>query len=380
MKSEELKMNRMKTEELLKIVEDQLKVKGSLGVKMGYLCSVDAGFSELLFGQFNKITTYGSYASKMYVLSFESDLKGLKKGMEILDKKSQPEQRKKQGVVKNPSVQMINRLDRLTEYVELMKELFSVEFLSEHPLSASSLSVQLEHLKDNFQPQTESPLGVFRLVEERDGKHVGLVISPMDLSIKVAFTTSEKNTFQNPLTSHYEDKFESFKFHEQSEKHLLQFVEKLGFDKYPMAFNNLQVFKIHFECLNVEGLPFDIFAKSGKTQIRFVNEIITILYVCLGTDIFSKGLMDRLTEYQVIELPEIPGLGTVKDVRLYEADRFFSDPFYDFSLRMGPKLMDDDDGNEFMVAAVQSSVFPYLSKDVLNKGWQHHPIVYEAGK
>ena len=380
MKNEELKMNRMKIEELLKIVEDQLKVKGSLGLKIGYLCSVDAGFSELLFGHFNKITTYGSYANKMYVLSFEPDLKGLKKAISTLDNKVQPEHRTKQGIVKNPPIEKIDRSKRLTDYVELIKELFSEKFLSEHPLSASSLSAQLENLKDNFQPQTESPLGVFRLVEERDGKHVGLVISPMDLSIKVAFTTSDKNTFQNPLTSHYEDRFESFKFHELSEKHFLQFVEKLGFDKYPMAFNNLQVFKIHFECFNVEGLPFDIFAKSGKTQIRFVNEIITKLYVCLGTDIFSKGLMDRLTEYQVNEVPDTPGWGTVKDVRLYEADRFFSDPFYDFSLRMGPKLMDDDDGNEFMVAAVQSSVFPYLSKDELNKGWQHHPIVYEAGK
>ena len=370
----------MKIEESIKIVEDQLKVKGSLGLKMGYLCSVDAGYSELLFGQFNKVTTYGSYGSKMYVLSFEPDLKGLKKAMEVLDIKSQSEHRTKQGVVKKPPLEKKDRLDRLTEYVELMKELFSEKFLSENDLSVSLLSAQLKNLEDNFQPQTESPLGVFRLVEERDGKHVGVVISPMDLSIKVAFTTSDKNTFQNPLTSHYEDKFEGFNFHKQSEKHLLQFVERLGFEKYPMAFNNLQVFKIHFECLNVEGLPFDIFAKSGKTQIRFVNEIITMLYVCLGTDIFSKGMMDRLTEFQVIELPEIPGLGTVKDVRLYEADRFFSDPFYDFSLRMGPKLMDDDDGNEFMVAAVQSSVFPYLSKDVLNKGWQHHPIVYEAGK
>lgn len=59
----------MKIEESIKIVEDQLKVKGSLGLKMGYLCSVDAGYSELLFGQFNKVTTYGSYGSKMYVLS-----------------------------------------------------------------------------------------------------------------------------------------------------------------------------------------------------------------------------------------------------------------------------------------------------------------------
>ena len=42
--------------------------------------------------------------------------------------------------------------------------------------------------------------------------------------------------------------------------------------------------------------------------------------------------------------------------------------------------MNDDDGNEFMVAAVLSSVFPYLFKDELTKGWQHHPIVYEAGK
>ncbi len=370
----------MKIEGLLKIVEDQLKVKGTLGLKMEYLCSVDAGFSELLFGRFNKITTYGSYASKMYVLSFEPDLKGLKKAITTLDKKTQTDHRTKQGVVKNPPLELIDRMTRLSSYVELMKELFSEKFLSEQNLSESSLSAQLENLNDNFQAQTESPLGVFRLVEERDGKHVGLVISPMDLSIKVAFTTSEKSNFQNILSSLYEDKFESFKFHELSEKHHLQFMEKLGFDKYPMAFNNLQVFKILFECFNVEGLPFDIFAKSGKSQIRFVNEIITKLYVCLGTDIFSKGLMDRLTEYQVNEVPETPGWGTVKDVRLYEADRFFSDPFYDFSLRMGPKLMDDDDGNEFMVAAVQSSVFPYLFKDELNKGWQHHPIVYEAGK
>ena len=370
----------MKKDELIKVIEDQLKVKGALRLNIEYLCSVDAGFRELLLGQFNKITTYGSYSSKMYVLSFEPDLKVLKKSIKLLEKKKKPEDRQKQGVVKNPTIHERNRVDVLSGYSELIKELFSSEFLEGMEITPSALSNQLEQLKQQFKPITESPLGIYRLVEKREGQFVGLVISPFDLSIKVAVTSTPTHAFVNPLTCFYEDKFDPFAFNIQAEKHDLQFMEKIGFERYPMAHNNLQVFRILCDCYNVEGFPFDIFAKSGRTQIRFVNELITRLYICFGNDIFSKSLIDRDLEYQVVDVPDIPGLGTVKDVRLYEADRYFSDPFFDFMLRVGPQTMNDDDGNEFMVAAVLSSVFPYLFKDELTKGWQHHPIVYEAGK
>ena len=370
----------MKTVELVKVIEDKLKEKGALTTKIGHACAVDAGFNDLVLERFNKITTHSSSMGKMYVLSFEPDLKGLKQAIEVYEKKKRPENRRKQGVVKNPTKVPTNRLDVLAAHTELITSLFSPEFLNKIDISPSALSEQLEALALQFKPNNETPLEVFRLVEKRDGQFVGLVISPQDLSLKVAVTAAATHAFPNPLTSFYEDKFEPFAFNVQAEKHHLQFMEKIGFEHYPMAHNNLQVFRIVFDCYNVEGFPFDIFAKSGRTQIRFVNELMALLFICLGSDISSKSSIDRDTEYQVVDVPEIPGLGTVKDVRLYEAERYFSDPFFDFSMRFGPQMMQDDDGNEFMVAAALSSVFPFLFKDELDKGWQHHPIVYEAGK
>jgi len=370
----------MKTVELVKVIEDQIKAKGALTTKIGYACAVDAGFQDLVFERFNKITTHRSSNGKMYVLSFEPDLKALKKSLETFEKKKSPEHRHKQGIVKNPTRIPTNRLDILTSHAALISTLFSEEFLKKIDVSPSALSEQLDELAQKFKPSSETPLGIFRLLEKREGQYVGLVISPMDLSVKVAVTSATTHAFPNPLTSFYEDKFDCFEFNVLEEKHHLQFMEKIGFEQYPMAHNNLQVFRILFDCYNVEGLPFDIFAKSGRTQIRFVNELIALLNICLGNDIFSRSFIDRENEYQVVDVPEIPGLGTVKDVRLYEAERYFADPFFDFTLRVGPQMMDDDDGNEFMVAAAQSSVFPYLFKDELTKGWRHHPIVYEAGK
>ena len=370
----------MKTVELVKVIEDQIKSKGALTTKIGYACAVDAAFHNLVLERFNKITTHSSSMGKMYVLSFEPDLKGLKSAIEVYEKKKRPENRRKQEVVKNPIKVPMNRLDVLAAHAELMQSLFSREFLNKMDVSPRALSEQLEALAQRFKPNNETPLDVFRLVEKRDSQFVGLVISPQDLSLKVAVTSAATHAFPNPLTSFYEDKFDPFAFNVQAEKHHLQFMEKIGFEQYPMAHNNLQVFRILFDCYNVEGFPFDIFAKSGRTQIRFVNELISLLYICFGSDIFSKSLIDRDAEYQVIEVPEIPGLGTVNDVRLYEMERYFADPFFDFSVRVGPQTMNDDDGNEFMVAAVLSSVFPYLFKDELNKGWRLHPIVYEAGK
>lgn len=264
----------------------------------------------------------------------------------------------------------------------VIEQVFSDAFILDSNLTEAKLQKDIEAIifPDIKDIKKDEALPVYRLEEKRSDCRIVLWISPIDYDIKLCFALDSVYGILNPVTEYYETYFELDNYHKFAKIHNLSFFEMQGYDKYPKAKNNTQVFSVTFKCYRVKGPVLDIFADSGTSQRRFLDKLLQYLYINIGLDIYGKGLIDKNLEYENIPVMAPAHLQT-KPVATYTGRRVYSTPQYDVILGFMPVKQMDDFDNEFSVTAASITVHPFETGEKPPfRGWVHHPLVYEADK
>ncbi|HHZ65868.1 MAG TPA: hypothetical protein EYN51_10325 [Flavobacteriales bacterium] len=273
----------------------------------------------------------------------------------------------------------------LEDIWKLVNEIFSSQFISKNRISPKSLSRAINKMQLAFPPKgelrSENPVPVFRLEEIRNDLRIILWVNPLDFDVKLCFTHLDSLGIKSFIPEYYNTEFHWFDlYHELSARHHLDFREKWGFPQSPLALNNTQMFSIAFDCIDVEGVPLDLWAESGASQIAFLDKLLETCFLSIGRDIYQCGYIkaDETEETPVLE--GIPENIQSRPIRQYIGKRVFSTPEYDIILHFIPVDLEDDHGQGFVAAAASLTCHPFTTEPRPDLAWYYHPIVYDAGK
>ncbi len=265
---------------------------------------------------------------------------------------------------------------------KICKAIFSTEFISTNHLSESKIESEIKKKNfENFELNDKNASPFYRLEEIKSDFRIILWVCPRDYDIKISFTRLHSYGIANPLTSFYERYFGSGNFEFYDSIHDLNFLEKQGSPRNPLAQNNIQVFKVSFDCFDIEGETTKLWNKSGKSQIKFLKQLLAYLFIVTGKDVFGKALLSKSKEICFLPLGDlIPTLDKNTKLTNAEGNRFFSNPEYDIAIYFGSETHYDNEEKPFQISFISASVFPFDNIQKEEVGWALHPFIYECEK
>jgi len=231
-----------------------------------------------------------------------------------------------------------DRPARLNEIRTLVDALFTADDVRQFVLESKFLEAHLQYLTRNYvrrSPYDPDPM-MCRIDESRDDLHITLAISPNDLSVHLGFRRLKGHLFDNPLTRFYIGHYENGAFEQAHEMDILGFSELVGELSYPDNLKNRTDFFTLFGANKPDAPPSHLMERSGGSQMRLIDKLMSTLMVICGTDIQGRGGIEQ----DSIELD-----GT--DIGYYQFDRAFATPFADIRLQCGlnwVELPDEEDG------------------------------------
>jgi hypothetical protein len=248
-------------------------------------------------------------------------------------------------------------------------------FFSSNFININEVSNKLHKLKESTEELDNMvETNYIRFEELFETYRVIFSYSPKNGAIEIVLERN-KSKLSNPVSDFFEWKFEYDQYHNAIKKHNLIFLELQGEPKYPLASYNDQNFEIVFNVFDVEGSVMDIYKKSSWNQVRFVKKIIKFLNLFFGTDVNGKDIRDLAKErgkssYGIIQ----------NKFNCFEGKRSYQMGLYSVDAVYGVYQAEDDEENLYEVAGLKVNIKPYKSNKVVEKGWYHHPMVYEWGK
>jgi hypothetical protein len=236
-----------------------------------------------------------------------------------------------------------DRPARLNEIRTLVDTLFTADDVRQFVLESKFLEAHLQYLTRNYvrrSPYDRDPM-ICRIDESRDDLHITLAISPNDLSVRFGFRRLKGHLFDNPLTRFYIGLYENGAFEQANEIDVLGFHEFVGVLSYPDNLKNRTDFITLFGANKPDAPPSHLMERSGGSQMRFIDGLVSTLMVVCGTDIQGRGGIEQ-------DSIELDG----NDIGYYQFDRAFATPFADIRLQCGLNWVDLPDGDEGLFAAL----------------------------
>lgn len=232
---------------------------------------------------------------------------------------------------------------RFKEIRSLVDILFTSDDIRKRLLRFKFLEADIYDLTRNHvrrSPHHPDPM-MLRFDESRDDLEITLAISPYDLSVRLGFRRRKGHLFDNPLTRFYVGRFDNGAFEQAEKIDVFGFHEFVGELTYPDTLKNRTAFTTLFEANKPDAMPARWLERSGRSQMRFIDGLMTTLMVVCGTDIQGRGEIEP-------ESTELDG----SDICFYHFHREFATPFADIRLRCALNRYDLPDGEEGLFAAL----------------------------
>lgn len=245
--------------------------------------------------------------------------------------------------VRSPTDAEPDRSARFKEIRSLVDSLFTSDAVRHTVLTSKFLEAILYDMTRNYvrrSPLHPDPM-MLRFDESRDDLEITLAISPYDLSARLGFRRRKGHLFDNPLTRFYVGQYDNGAFEQAEKIDVFGFHEFVGELTYPDTLKNRTAFTTLFEANKPDAVPSRWLERSGGSQMRFIDGLMTTLMVVCGTDIQGYGEIEP-------ESTELDG----SDISFYHFHREFATPFADIRLRCALNRYDLPDGEEGFFAAL----------------------------
>lgn len=245
--------------------------------------------------------------------------------------------------VRAPTDAEPDRSARFKEIRSLVDSLFTSDAVRHTVLTSKFLEAEIYDLTRNHvrrSPYHPDPM-MLRFDETRDDVEITLAISPYDLSVRLGFRRRKGHLFDNPLKRFYIGRYDNGAFEQAEKIDVFGFHEFVGELTYPDTLKNRTAFTTLFEAKKSDAMPARWLERSGRSQMRFIDGLMTTLMVVCGTDIQGRGEIEP-------ETTELDG----SDIRFYHVHREFATPFIDIRLRCALNRYDLPDGEEGLFAAL----------------------------
>lgn len=236
-----------------------------------------------------------------------------------------------------------DRSARFKEIRSLVDSLFTSDSVRKTVLTSKFLEADIYDLTRNHvrkSPHHPDPM-MLRFDESRDDLEITLAISPYDLSVRLGFRRRKGHLVDNPLTRFYVGQYDNGSFEQAEKIDVFGFHEFVGDLTFPDNLKNRTAFTTLFEVNKPDAVPSRWLERSGGSQMRFIDGLMTTLMVVCGTDIHGRGEIEP-------ESTELDG----SDIRFYHFHREFATPFVDIRLRCALNRYDLPDGEEGFFAAL----------------------------
>jgi hypothetical protein len=228
-----------------------------------------------------------------------------------------------------------DRSARFAEIRTLVDTLFTKSMPRKTVLEPIFFEADIARLNQNYvrkSPHVPDPM-MLRVDESRDDLDITLAVSPIDLSVRLGFRRRKGHLFDNPLTRFYIGQYDKGVFEKAEQIDDLGFYEFVGELTFPDNLKNRTAFTTCFEANVPDAVPSRWLERSGGSQMRFIDCLMTTLMVVCGTDIHGRAGIQR-------DSTELDG----NDICFYNFNRDFATPFADIRLLCGLIRHDLPDG------------------------------------